>query len=92
MSNASLRWLRRLALGLAMLPALSSAQTYSNEQLDQLTAQIALYPNSLLSQVLMASTYPVDVAEAAKWSRANLNAKGDEAVQQVEPAHSTIVQ
>lgn len=82
--TTTLRRLRRLILTLAMLPILSSAQTYTNENVDQLTAQIALYPDSLLSQVLMASTYPADVTEAAKWSRANSDAKGDEAVQQVE--------
>ena len=57
--------------------------TFSNERLDQLTAQIALYPDALLSQVLMAATYPADVAEAAKWSRANPEAKGDDAVKMV---------
>jgi hypothetical protein len=58
--------------------------TFSKEQLDQLTAQIALYPDALLSQVLMASTYPTDVAEAAKWSRAHSDIKGDDAVKMVE--------
>ena len=47
-------------------------------------APIALYPDSLLSQVLMAATYPVDVAEAAKWSKANKDEKGDGAVQKVQ--------
>lgn len=69
---------------LAVLPALAAAQQLSKEQIDQLTAQIALYPDALLSQVLMASTYPSDVAEAAKWSREHPDAKGDEAVKQVE--------
>jgi Protein of unknown function (DUF3300) len=81
----ALRWLSFL-LALA-LPALASAQTgdkpFSKEQLDQMTAQVALYPDPLLSQVLMASTYPADVAEAAKWSRAHSEQKGDEAVKMV---------
>ena len=47
-------------------------------------APIALYPDSLLSQVLMAATYPADVAEAAKWSKANKDEKGDSAVQKVQ--------
>jgi hypothetical protein len=68
----------------ALAPALACAQQYGKEQIDQLTAQIALYPDSLLSQVLMASTYPTDVAEAAKWSREHPDAKGDEAVAQVQ--------
>ncbi len=57
--------------------------TFPQEQLDQLLAPIALYPDALLSQVLMASTYPADVAEAAKWSKANPDAKGDDAVSAV---------
>jgi hypothetical protein len=71
-------------VALAAIPGLSAAQEYGKEQIDQLTAQIALYPDSLLSQVLMASTYPTDVAEAARWSREHPDAKGDEAVKQVQ--------
>ena len=47
-------------------------------------AQIALYPDSLLSQVSMATTYPDDVADADKWAKAHPDAKGDEAVKMVE--------
>jgi Protein of unknown function (DUF3300) len=60
------------------------SRTFSKEQLDQMMAPIALYPDSLLSQILMASTYPADVADAAKWSKANPNQKGDDAVKAVE--------
>lgn len=59
------------------------AQTFSREQLDQMMAPIALYPDSLLSQVLMASTYPADVADAARWSKANPDQKGDAALKLV---------
>ncbi|UNK56319.1 DUF3300 domain-containing protein [Pseudoxanthomonas daejeonensis] len=62
-------------------PAASS--TFSVEQLDQMMAPIALYPDSLLAQVLMASTYPGDVADAVKWSAAHKDAKGEAAVKQV---------
>ncbi|MDM0024391.1 DUF3300 domain-containing protein [Variovorax saccharolyticus] len=58
--------------------------TFSQAQLDQMMAPIALYPDSLLSQVLMASTYPADVADAAKWSKANPQQSGDAAVRAVE--------
>ncbi len=44
---------------------------------------IALYPDSLLSQVLMASTYPLEVVQAARWSKANPKLSGDEAVKNV---------
>src|SRR5215470_11146072 len=53
-------------------------------QLEQLVAPIALYPDSLLSQVLMASTYPLEVVEAARWSRENSGVTGqalDDAMQ-----------
>ncbi|MGH6885417.1 MAG: DUF3300 domain-containing protein, partial [Geminicoccales bacterium] len=53
---------------------------YSQAELDQMLAPIALYPDALLSQVLMASTYPLDVVEAARWSRANPGLQGEEAV------------
>lgn len=39
-------------------------------------APIALYPDALLSQILMAATYPLEVVQAARWSRANINLKG----------------
>ena len=47
-------------------------------------APIALYPDSLLSQTLMAATYPLEVVEAARWSQANPNLKGDAAVAAVK--------
>jgi hypothetical protein len=80
-----LQFARTLLVVGALLPALAAAQqTFSKEQLEQLVAPIALYPDSLLSQVLMASTYPADVAEAAKWVKANPNQKGDAAVKAVQ--------
>src|SRR5215467_2044745 len=44
-----------------------AAQPFSAEQLDALVASIALYPDDLLTQMLMASTYPLEVVEAARW-------------------------
>ena len=41
--------------------AAPGAKTFSQEELDQLLAPIALYPDALLAQVLMASTYPLEV-------------------------------
>ena len=45
-------------------------------QLEQLVAPIALYPDALLSQVLMASTYPLEVVAAARWAQANPGVTG----------------
>jgi uncharacterized protein DUF3300 len=56
-------------------PAPQDGQVFSQEQLDQLLAPIALYPDALLAQVLMASTYPLEVVEAARWINANPNIK-----------------
>ena len=64
--------------------AAPAAKPASKEQLEQLLSPIALYPDSLLSQVLMAATYPADVAEAAKWSKAHKDEKGDAAVKMVQ--------
>ncbi len=73
-----------LCLGLAIcLPA--AAQTKLDKgQLDQLLAPVALYPDSLLSQVLMGATYPDDIAAAAQWSAAHAGQSGDAAVKAVE--------
>jgi Protein of unknown function (DUF3300) len=45
-------------------------------QLEQLVAPIALYPDALLSQVLMASTYPLEVVAAARWVQGNASVTG----------------
>jgi uncharacterized protein DUF3300 len=62
----------------------AAQKIYKNEQLDQMLAPVALYPDSLLSQLLMATTYPGDFAEAAEWVKAHPDAKGDDAVKQVD--------
>lgn len=48
----------------------------SQQELDRLTAPIALYPDDLLAQTLMASTYPLEIREAAKWRNSNENLQG----------------
>ncbi len=45
----------------------AGAQGYNVEQLDALLAPIALYPDQLLTQILMAATFPLQVVEAARW-------------------------
>jgi hypothetical protein len=57
---------------------------FKPEEIEALVAPIALYPDSLLSQVLMASTYPLEIVQAARWVKANPNTKGDAAVKAVE--------
>jgi len=81
------------ALGGALRPASLHAaessyssyqQSYSQQELDRMLAPIALYPDTLLSQILMASTYPLEVVEASRWSRANSRLRGEDAVRAVE--------
>ena len=61
-------------------PATAPAQAdqlLKPEQLDALVAPIALYPDTLLAEILMASTYPLEVVEADRWAEANKSLKGD---------------
>ncbi|KIY38463.1 hypothetical protein TZ03_22525 [Pseudomonas sp. 10-1B] len=67
----------------AAATAVAKDPVFTQEQLDQMLAPIALYPDPLLAQVLMASTYPGQVNEAVSWSKANPKASGDDAVKQV---------
>jgi hypothetical protein len=47
------------------------------EELDQLVAPIALYPDELVAQILAAATYPAEVVEAERWMQAHTDLKGD---------------
>src|SRR5208282_2100546 len=49
----------------------TSYEPYSPEQLDNLLSPIALYPDPLLAQVMVAATFPDQIEEAARWVRAN---------------------
>src|SRR5215470_9173257 len=57
--------------------AQDSGSAYKQEELDQMLAPIALYPDALVTQVLMASTYPLQIVEAARWIDQNKGLKGD---------------
>ena len=57
-------------------PAGSGGSTYKQEELDQMLAPIALYPDALVAQILMASTYPLDIVAAARWQKENASLKG----------------
>jgi hypothetical protein len=59
-------------------PAAAPAQQLLTAgQLDALVAPIALYPDALLSEILMASTYPLEVVAADRWVDANKTLQGD---------------
>jgi hypothetical protein len=90
MAPSGIRSIAMAALALLMLsslgaaaqtpaaPAAPSAQLLKPAELDQLVAPIALYPDPLLAQVLMASAYPLDIVQAERWLEANKNLKGDQ--------------
>jgi Protein of unknown function (DUF3300) len=79
------RWARQLAWGIILLLAMppgsfaqeSGAAVFKQEELDQILAPIALYPDSLVSQILIASTYPLEVVQADRWAKQNPSLKGD---------------
>jgi len=50
----------------------------SQQEKDELLAPIALYPDALLSQIFMASTYPLEIVEAARWQKSNASLKDKE--------------
>jgi uncharacterized membrane protein YgcG len=53
-----------------------AAKTLPPPQLDSLLAPIALYPDPLLSQILVASTYPLEIVQADRWLQQNSSLKG----------------
>ena len=59
-------------------PAAADQQLLKAEELDALVAPIALYPDTLLAEVLMASTYPLEVVQADRWATENKALKGDQ--------------
>ena len=80
---ARLRSLMALVIGVVLGLAIASASTspsraqgLSNEQIDALVAPIALYSDALLAQVLIASTYPAEVAQAGQWAKQNSGLQG----------------
>ena len=71
-----------MILLLSMPPGIWAQQAgqppvFKQEELDQLAAPIALYPDSLVAQILMASTYPLEVVQADRFAKQNKTLKGD---------------
>jgi hypothetical protein len=59
-------------------------QTLPPQQLDDLVAPIALYPDNLLSEILAASTYPLEIVEAQQWLQQNPNLKGKKLMEKAQ--------
>jgi hypothetical protein len=71
-----------LALILAALlaraePGSAASSPFKPEELEQIVSPIALYSDSLVAQILRASTYPLEVIQAARFAKANPGLKGD---------------
>lgn len=78
------------SLLMAQTPAATNAQpaqqssVFKPEELEQIVAPIALYPDALLAQVFMASTYPLEIVQAARWAKEHPEIKGDAVAKAVE--------
>jgi hypothetical protein len=65
-------------------PAAAHSDHYADADIDRLLAPVALYPDTVLSHVLIAATYPDDVHAAARWSRNHPKLSGEDAVEAVD--------
>jgi hypothetical protein len=71
-------WLLALSQTRAEEEPAPSEPLFSTEQLEQLVAPIALYPDSLVAQILMASTYPLEIVQANRWRESHADLEGEE--------------
>ncbi len=75
-------WVWGMILLMALPPGVLAQQppgapVFKQEELDQILAPIALYPDSLVAQILMASTYPLEVVQADRFAKQNASLKGE---------------
>ncbi|HEY6008976.1 MAG TPA: DUF3300 domain-containing protein, partial [Geobacteraceae bacterium] len=88
-------WVRGAILFIAILLSLpvlagaqgegdASQQKLSKEELAQLLAPIALYPDELVAQILMASTYPLEIVQADRWAKSHKQSAGEVLAKQLE--------
>lgn len=61
-----------------------AVEEFTDQELDQILAPIALYPDTVLAHVLIAATYPLEVVQAARWTERNEYLEGDKAIKAVE--------
>src|SRR5512139_3987260 len=60
------------------------SKSFKQEELAQMLAPVALYPDDLLTQLLIASTYPLEIVQAARWTTKNKDLKGDKLTEALE--------
>lgn len=63
---------------------ISEIDPFSQAELEQILAPIALYPDTVLSHILIAATYPLEVIQAERWTQKNSDITGSDAVEAVE--------
>jgi hypothetical protein len=88
MKRAMNRWIALVLLAVLaawQLPTQAQSRAYNQAELDALLAPVALYPDAVLSNILVASAFPDDLRQAAAWSRANAQLAGEDAVRAAEP-------
>jgi hypothetical protein len=75
-----------IAMPLLLAQGYAAAQekVFSTDQLDQLVAPIALHPDTVVAQLLMASTYPLEIVQAQRWREQNKSLAGEELDKQAE--------
>jgi hypothetical protein len=61
----------------AQQPRSADSRPFKPEELEQIVAPVVQYPDPLLAQIFMASTYPLEVIQAARFAKANPRLKGD---------------
>ena len=66
-----------MAIPPGLIAQQQSAAVFKQEELEQIVAPIALHPDPLISQILMASTYPLEVVQADRWAKQNKSLTGD---------------
>jgi hypothetical protein len=71
-------------VGQSSEPSPAPAAQPSPQELQQLVAPIALYPDALVAQILAASTYPTQIVEAERWMQRHSNLKGEELAREVD--------
>lgn len=69
-----------ILLSLLLATGAHANDDYSQAELNQLLAPVALYPDTVLSHLLIASTYPLEIVQAQRWSEQNSRLKGEDAV------------
>src|SRR3984957_12403841 len=76
-----------LLFGMALQPAAGQAAPFSPSELDRLVSRVALYPDSLLAQILAAATFPDQISDAARWADEHHYLTSDELARAISDDH-----